>query len=390
MLKAFANGGIMMKIIVAPDSFKGSLSAVEVAQAINKGIKNVYTDAQTVLLPVGDGGEGTMETLVVATDGEFRSAKVLAPLGNIIEAQYGVLGDGKTCVIETASASGLHLVDGDKLAPLQATTYGTGQLILQALEDGFTSFIIGLGGSATNDGGAGMLQALGMRLLDADGMEIELGGGALANIASIDSSHFDKRIQSSTFLIASDVDNPLIGENGASAVFGPQKGASPADVKILDNALSNFADHIAQLTTIKLHAKAGAGAAGGIGGAFQAFFPGEMQRGIDVVLDYIKLDDALIGADLVITGEGKVDSQTICGKTPMGVAQRAQSKNVPTIIVAGCVGEGTEGLYAHGVVSINSIVNNPMTLQQAIDNGSELLTASTEQIIRNYFYRSVN
>ncbi|WP_018395483.1 glycerate kinase [Bacillus sp. 37MA] len=378
-----------MKIIIAPDSFKGSLSAIEAANAINRGIKKAFKEAETVLLPVGDGGEGTMETLVAATGGEIRTVSVTGPLGNQVEAAYGILGDSETCVIEMASASGLHLVPEEKLSPLQATTYGTGQLIQHALDDGFTSFIIGLGGSATNDGGAGMLQALGMQLLDGQGNEIGHGGGELNKVKRIDLHSFDNRIKDSKFIIASDVQNPLIGLDGASHVFGPQKGATAADVELLDSNLTNWADEIEQATGIKLHDQPGAGAAGGIGGAFQAFFPVEAKRGIDVVLDYIKLDEELTNADLVITGEGRVDSQTVFGKTPMGVAQAAKNRNVPTILMTGSIGKGIEVLYDFGVVSVNSIINNPMSLKEAMEHAEELLESSAEQVVRSYFYQSV-
>ena len=378
-----------MKIVIAPDSFKGSLSAMEAANAMNNGIKKAFPDAATVLLPIGDGGEGTMETLVAATGGEIRKVHVSGPLSNQVEAAYGVLGDGKTCVIEMASASGLHLVPDGMLSPLKATTYGTGELILKALRDGFSSFIIGLGGSATNDGGAGMLQALGMHLLDKQGNEIDRGGGELCKVHHIDVNSFDKRIRECKFIIASDVQNPLVGVEGASHVFGPQKGATPKEVELLDLNLTNWADKILNVTGIELHNQPGAGAAGGIGGAFQAFFPVEMKRGVDVVLDYIKLVDELIDADVVITGEGKVDSQTAFGKTPLGVAQLADSKDVPTIIVAGSVGKGIEVLYDFGVVSINSMLNSPMSLREAMENAGELLEASTEQVVRLYFHQCI-
>jgi glycerate kinase len=378
-----------MKIIIAPDSFKGSLTAVEAASAINKGIINAFAEAETVQLPIGDGGEGTMETLVAATGGEIRQVQVTGPLNQPVEAAYGILGDGKTCVVEMASASGLHLIPEGGFSPLKATTYGTGELIRHALDDGFTDFIVGLGGSATNDGGAGMLQALGMKILDAEGDEIGFGGGALADVSRIDTGSLDPRITGSTFIIASDVQNPLIGPDGASHIFGPQKGADPEQVEVLDRNLAHWGDRIEEATGIRLHGLAGAGAAGGIGGAFLAFFPVAMKRGIDVVLDYIHLEQELADADLVITGEGQVDSQTAFGKTPLGVAQRASSQNVPTIILAGSVGEGAGVLHDFGVVSIHSITTGPMSLPEAIERAEELLEASTEQIVRAYFHQSV-
>lgn len=379
-----------MKVIIAPDSFKGSLTAIEAAQAMNRGIKKAFSDVETVLLPVADGGDGSMETLVSATNGKIEHVQVVGPLGNKIEAAYGILGDSETCVIEMATASGLNLVPDEQLSPLKATTYGTGQLIKQALDDGFSSFIIGIGGSATNDGGAGMLQALGLQILDKNGNEIGYGGGELSKINQIDMKSFDKRIKDCNFIIASDVQNPLIGANGASAIFGPQKGATAEDVALLDGNLTHWANEVAEITDIKLHDLPGSGAAGGIGGAFQAFFPFVMKRGIDVVLNYIKLDEKVMGADLVITGEGQVDSQTASGKTPMGVAQAAKKRNVPTIIIAGAVGKGIEVLYDFGVISANSIINRPMPLEEAIERAAELVELSAEQVVRSYFYQKVN
>ncbi|MCT1902885.1 glycerate kinase [Oceanobacillus sojae] len=375
-----------MKIVIAPDSFKGSLSAVEAANAINKGVKNAFPDAKTVLIPVADGGEGTLETLIAATGGELRNVVVTDPLGNKVEAGYGVLGDKKTCVIEMAAASGLTLISNEELSPLETTTYGTGQLIKQALDDGFTSFAVGLGGSATNDGGAGMLQALGLRILDEDENEIGYGGGSLDKIASIDVDAFDSRIKECQFLIASDVENPLIGPNGASHIFGPQKGATPEMIEQLDQNLTHWADYVAEVTGIRLHDMAGAGAAGGIGGAFQAFFPCEVKRGIDVVLEYSNINHFLTGADLVFTGEGRVDGQTASGKTPMGVAQMAKMQGVPTVILAGSVNEDAAVLHDFGVVSIHSIINKPMTLDEAVRSASVLLEWSAEQIVRSYFH----
>jgi glycerate 2-kinase len=387
-MKAFTEG-VIMKIVIAPDSFKGSLSAVEASISIERGVKKVFPHAEIVLKPMGDGGEGTMETLVAVTGGYKKSAHVTGPLGQKVDAEYGILGDGKTCVIEMASASGLSLIPKDKLNPLKTTTYGTGELVKQALDDGYHSFILAIGGSATNDGGAGMLQALGMRILDANQKQIGFGGGELANVESLDMSEFDSRIKSSEFMIASDVQNPLIGKHGASHVFGPQKGASSGDVLLLDSCMTNWANIVGKHTGVYLHNLPGAGAAGGIGGAFQAFFPSETRRGIDIVIEYSKLNEALVGADLVITGEGQVDFQTASGKVPMGVAQAAKSNNVPTVVIAGSIGKGIEELYQFGIVSVNSILNEPMTLIQAFEHASELLEGSSEQIIRTFFHNQI-
>ena len=373
-----------MKIVIAPDSFKGSLSALKAAEAIERGVKKAAPDAQTVLVPVADGGEGTLDSLVSATDGRKVQVKVKGPLLEPVQAEYGVLGDGETCVIEMACASGLCLLEPLRLNPMITTTYGTGELIKKALDDGCRKFILAIGGSATNDGGAGMLQALGMKLLDREGQSIQVGGGALRELAKIDASDFDARIADSDFLIASDVQNPLIGKEGASYVFGPQKGATAEMVDQLDRNLKHFADLVEKQTGIRLHDMAGAGAAGGIGGAFQAFFPSKMSRGIDIVIEYTGLKEKLIGAECVFTGEGQMDDQTASGKTPMGVAQAAKREGIPVFALAGSVGQGIDVLYEHGITSVHSIINGPMALDVAMNRGAELLEQTAEQITRTY------
>ena len=378
-----------MKVVIAPDSFKGSLTAMEAATAIARGVQNAFPRVETSLIPMADGGEGTLETLVDATGGFTKQVQVKDPLGDNVEATYGILGDDKTCIIEMASASGIVLVPEGKLNPLITTTFGTGELIKHALDDGYRNFILAIGGSATNDGGAGMLQALGLRLLDEEGEPVGFGGGRLREIDRIDVKGLDERIKESSFLIASDVENPLIGPNGASHIFGPQKGASEDDVTFLDSQLTHWADKVEKTTGIKIHDKPGAGAAGGIGGAFQAFFPSRMERGVDVVITYTKLTEKLREADLVITGEGQVDSQTASGKTAMGIAQAAQYLDIPTIVMAGSIGPGIELLYPYGIVSVHSIVTSPMSLETAIQDASILLENSTEQVVRSYFHNHV-
>ena len=373
-----------VKIVIAPDSFKGSLSALKAAEAIERGVKKAAPDAQTVLVPVADGGEGTLDSLVSATDGRKVQVKVKGPLLEPVQAEYGVLGDGETCVIEMACASGLCLLEPLRLNPMITTTYGTGELIKKALDDGCRKFILAIGGSATNDGGAGMLQALGMKLLDREGQSIQVGGGALRELAKIDASDFDARIADSDFLIASDVQNPLIGKEGASYVFGPQKGATAEMVDQLDRNLKHFADLVEKQTGIRLHDMAGAGAAGGIGGAFQAFFPSKMSRGIDIVIEYTGLKEKLIGAECVFTGEGQMDDQTASGKTPMGVAQAAKREGIPVFALAGSVGQGIDVLYEHGITSVHSIINGPMALDVAMNRGAELLEQTAEQVTRTY------
>lgn len=373
-----------MKIIIAPDSFKGSLEAKEAAQAIERGVLKAYPKAETVCLPVADGGEGTMTSLVAATGGQLHKVLVKGPLLAPVEAAYGVLGDGETCVIEMAAASGICLIEPAKRDPLRATTYGTGQLIKSALDKGLRKFILAIGGSATNDGGAGMLQALGMKLLDETGQDILFGGGELIRVKQLDDSTFDPRIQEAQFLIATDVQNPLVGPDGASHVFGPQKGASPKIAELLDQHLTHWADIVEEKTGIHLHDRPGAGAAGGIGGAFQAFFPTETKRGIDLVIEYIQLEEQLQGAACVFTGEGQIDFQTASGKTPMGVAQCAQKAGIPVFALAGSVGDGIDQLYEHGITSIHSLVNGPITLNAAIARAAELLEKTAEQVMRTF------
>lgn len=373
-----------MKVVIAPDSFKGSLSAREAAQAIENGIKKADSNIQMVLVPVADGGEGTMDSLVAATNGKLVEVRSSDPFGNPVTASYGCLGNRKVCVIELASASGICLVSKEQLNPMKASTYGTGEVIKQALDDGYREFILAIGGSATNDGGIGMLQALGMKLVDESGEVLGEGGQALGKISAIDDHGWDKRISESNFLIASDVANPFVGENGASYIFGPQKGATEEMLKTLEAGMLNWAEVIKMHTGIEVHHLSGAGAAGGVGGALMAFFPSTIQRGVDVVLAYSELEQSLQHADLVITGEGKIDGQTAQGKTPMGVAQAAKQKGIPTIVLTGAIGEGIETLYQYGIESIHSIVNRPMTVMEAMDNASDLLAHASEQVIRAY------
>ena len=373
-----------MKIIIAPDSFKGSMTAMEAAEAIGKGVKKAARDAEMLLVPVADGGEGTMDSLVAATGGRKAYVTVTGPLLEPVQAAYGILGDGETCVIEMASASGICLVEREKLNPLEATTYGTGELIKRALDDGLRKFILAIGGSATNDGGIGMLQALGLKVTVSSGKEAGLGAATIGEITDFDESGYDPRIKDCEFLIASDVDNPLVGLRGASRVFGPQKGATAEMVELLDGYLSRWADLVERKKGIRLHDRPGAGAAGGIGGAFQAFFPSVTKRGIDIVIEYTRLAEKMAGADCVFTGEGQIDFQTASGKTPMGVAQEAKKKGVPVFALAGSVGGGIEELYPCGITSVHSIINAPMALEEAIRNGPVLLEQAAEQVMRTF------
>ncbi|MDW0109838.1 glycerate kinase [Sporosarcina aquimarina] len=373
-----------MKILVAPDSFKGSLSALQAAEAMSAGILEAIPTSKSILLPAADGGEGTMQSLVDATNGKFVSLLVEGPLGDSIPARFGILGDRSTCVIEVAEASGLMRLEPHDRNPLLTSSFGTGQLIVHALNSGFRDFIIGLGGSATNDGGAGILQALGMRLLDSNGDEIPKGGAALLQLHSIDPKFFDPRIAESTFLIAADVTNPFIGPEGATAVFGPQKGASAEDIKLLDRSLTNFADIIEKLTSISLHDKPGAGAAGGAGGVFQVFFPSTFQPGIHVVLETLRFVEHLKSADLVITGEGRSDSQTFSGKTPFGIAQAAHQENVPVLLVSGAITPESRTALADLFSGVHAITSESVTVTDAMREPFRLLKETTTQAILEY------
>lgn len=326
-----------MKIIISPDSFKGTICSVDAASTIEKALKQIKKDVHTVCLPIADGGEGTLDAFVTATNGTYKTVAVQNPIGKAIEAKYGILGDGKTCVIEMAQASGITLLSKDERDPYKANTYGTGQLIKHALDAGYTEFIIGIGGSATNDAGMGMLSALGVQFLDENNEPLPIKVNSLRKLKKIDLTAFHPKIKESHFTIACDVDNPLVGENGATAVFGPQKGVKEEEIAQIDSYIQCFANIIESQMDIRLHDYPGAGAAGGIGGALKAFFPSTFKKGIDVVLEAVHFEQHLEDASLVITGEGKSDIQTLSGKAPMGIAQRASSYNVPTILVSGLI-----------------------------------------------------
>lgn len=374
----------MRKILVAPDSFKGSLTALEACEAIKTGIHLALPDAEVVEIPMADGGEGTVQSLVDATEGQIIELEVTGPLGEPVMAKYGLLGNGKTAVIEMAEASGLGYVTEKTKNPMVTTTYGTGQLIMACIDQGIQEIIIGLGGSATNDGGAGMAQALGYQLLNKNGQEIGYGGGALADLATIKVDQVDSRLKEIHFIIASDVNNPLVGPNGASAVFGPQKGADEDMVQELDQNLQHLADIIQKDLGKSIADTTGAGAAGGLGGGFLAFTEAEMHKGIEIVLAYTKLKEAAVGCDLCITGEGGIDFQTKFGKTPYGVAQafKAVNPDKKVIAIAGNVGKGIDELYTEGIDAVFGIAPGAATLADLIDHAKDNLEMTTENIIR--------
>jgi glycerate kinase len=369
-----------MKIVIAPDSFKESLTALQAADAIEQGFKEVFPDAHYFKIPMADGGEGTVQSLVDATNGAIIQTKVTGPLGEPVEAFFGLLGDGTTAVIEMAAASGLHLVPSEKRNPLLTTTWGTGELIKAALDHGVTKIIVGIGGSATNDGGAGMVQALGGRLLTEEGRNIGYGGGSLNQLAAIDVSELDPRLQHVHIEVACDVDNPLTGARGAAAVFGPQKGATPDMVKLLDENLSHYASVIESELGKKVDEIPGAGAAGGLGGGLLAFLPVELNRGIEIVLKATEFERYVQEADLVITGEGRIDSQTVYGKTPMGVAKVAKKYQVPVIGIAGSVSDDSHVVHDHGIDAVFSIVPRAIPLSDALSNASQYLQQTARNV----------
>ncbi|ENM5738440.1 glycerate kinase [Vibrio mimicus] len=371
-----------MKVVIAPDSFKESLTAKQVCDAIQAGLARVWNDAKFVAIPVADGGEGTVQSLVDATQGRIVEVKVMGPQGKRVEAFYGMLGDNQTAVIEMAAASGLHHVPIAQRDPKLTTSFGTGELIRHALDQGVTKLIIGLGGSATNDGGVGLLAALGARFTNADGEPIQLTGGGLRELANIDLRDFDPRLQHCDLLVACDVNNPLCGDKGASAVFGPQKGATPDDVRLLDGALQQFGLLTEKVTGKAVLQSVGAGAAGGMGAALLAYTHATLRPGIEIVLDTVQLAHQVSDADLVITGEGRIDSQTVHGKTPMGVAKVAKRFDVPVIALSGCTGENYQAVYQCGIDAVFAAVPRAMTLEDALKESDFNLADLAENVAR--------
>ncbi|WP_010631859.1 glycerate kinase [Sporolactobacillus vineae] len=371
-----------MKIVIAPDSFKESMTALEAAKAVKAGMARVWPEADYLLVPMADGGEGTVQSLIDATDGKRIEVAVTGPAGKPVPGFFGMLGGGKTAVIEMAAAAGLEYLTPSERRPPETTTYGVGQLILAALDRGARHILLGLGGSATNDGGAGMAEALGARLLDAAGKPVGPGGAALSRLASIDMTGFDPRIAETRFEIASDVTNPLTGVSGASAVFGPQKGASPEDVRLLDQALDHYAAVIEKDLHTSVKDVPGAGAAGGLGAGALCFLKGVIRPGVDLVIRQTQLDRKIAGAALVITGEGRIDSQTIFGKTPIGVARTAKRAQIPVIALAGSIGAGYEAVFRHGIDAVFPIVPGVTSLDEALHSGAANLSCTAENVAR--------
>lgn len=371
------------KILISPQEFKESLTGLEVANAIQEGINKVDSKIKTSLVPVADGGDGTLQTMVDVTGGEIITETVRDPLGRNIDSVWGKLGDDSSAVIEMAKASGLALLNENEKSATLTSTYGTGQLFKFALDQGIKNFIIGIGGSATNDGGAGFVSALGAKLYDENGKEVESNGISLSSIRDIDMSNFDKRVKNTSVRVACDVTNPLCGDEGASAIFGPQKGANPEEVNLLDKNLLHWASLIKDQLGKDILNVPGAGAAGGLGAGLMAFTDAELSIGANIVLDSLNYDEHLRDVDLVIVGEGSTDKSTQFNKSPVAVAMRAKKLGIPVICLSGSVGQGYSESRDLGISSFFSIVSGPIELKYAIENAHELIVKSTEEIIRS-------
>lgn len=371
-----------MRIVIAPDSFKGSISAQGAAEAMGRGVRAVFPDAELRLVPIADGGEGTVDALVGATGGRIVETRATGPLGEPVLAPWGVLGDGDTAVVEVAAASGLSLVPPERRDPRITTTRGTGELVRAALDAGHRKLVLGIGGSATTDGGAGLARALGVRFLDPAGRELPEGGAALARLERIDLSGLDPRLSEAEILVACDVDNPLTGPRGAAAVYGPQKGATPEAVAELDLALARFARVGAIATGRDVGAVPGAGAAGGLGAGLLLFTRARLRPGVEIVLEATRFEALLEGAALVLTGEGRTDFQTAMGKAPVGVAAVARRRRVPVVCLSGGLGEGADEVLAHGVDALSGIVPGPMPLEAAMRAAPALLEAAAARVCR--------
>jgi len=369
-----------MKIIFAPDSFKGTFSSSEIIEYLEKGAKKYFDNLEVVKVPIADGGEGTVDAIISATGGKYLQCNVTGPLGDKVNAKYGLVND--IAVIEMAEASGITLVDTDKRNPLFTTTYGTGELILEALNQGAKEIIIGIGGSATNDGGIGMAQALGVHFYDKQGNEVGLGGQYLEKINSISLKDLDDRFKNIKITVICDVTNPLTGPCGATYVYGPQKGGSKEILDRLEEGMTNYKHVIEKELNIKLNDIPGTGAAGGLGAALVAFLGGKLKPGIETILDLVQFESLAKDADLVITGEGRLDGQSIFGKVPTGIGKRCKNLKAKVIVIAGSVGEEVDKVYNYGIDAIFSTIDKPITLEEALNNSNELLVQAIDRMYR--------
>ena len=370
-----------MKIVIAIDSYKGCCSSQQVSDAVEKGFRNIFQDVEARKIAVADGGEGTVDILVEGLKGRYQTALVVDPLGRDIQAEYGILPGG-IAVIEMAAASGLPLLKSEEYNPMVATTYGTGQLVLDALNQGCQKIYVGLGGSATNDGGVGLAQALGVQFYDDRGMPIGFGGGALARIQEINISGLDPRIRDTEIVMLSDVTCPLCGPTGASVVFGPQKGATTEMIEILDENLRHLGDKIKEALGKEVTNIPGAGAGGGLGASVMAFCNAVICPGVDEILRLLKVEERIRDVDLVITGEGRIDSQTVFGKVPIGIAKIAKKYGIPVIAIVGSVGDGAEEVYKYGIDVVVDIVDRPMVLEEALASGEWLVEQCAKTLAR--------
>ncbi|HCY40389.1 MAG TPA: glycerate kinase [Prolixibacteraceae bacterium] len=371
-----------MRIVIAPDSFKECLSATSVAAAISAGVKKVNPEAEMVCIPVADGGEGTVEAIVSATNGIIKETASVDALNRPIRSFYGILDDGKTAVIEMAAASGIELIIPQERNPLITSTYGTGLLLKAAIDNGFKNIILAIGGSATNDGGAGMAQALGFDLQDKNEEPIGLGGGSLADLYSIDSSHVHPLLSTVKITIACDVRNSLLGTSGATLVYGPQKGATPPMLDILEENMAHFSSILQQKFGTNFAEIPGSGAAGGLGAGLLAFCKAQLISGFELINQLTHLEDQISRADLVFTAEGRIDSQTAFGKTISGVAQLGKKYQVPVIALAGKIEDDLTRLYSQGITAVFAIGDRPMSLDESKERAAELLAGTVEQLMR--------
>lgn len=371
-----------MKVVIATDSFKGSLSTIQAGNAISEGIKRAYADAQIHIRPIADGGEGTVEAMSTVSGSKLQKVNVLGPLEKIVEAQYVIIEE--TAVIEMSAAAGITLLNKKELNPLNTTSYGVGEIICDAIKKGCRNFIIGIGGSATNDGGTGMLKALGFKLTDESGKEIPNGAKGLESLHKIKTDNVMKELKECSFRIACDVTNPLCGENGCSAVYGPQKGATPEMIKAMDKWMSGYAELTKTINPKADQNTPGAGAAGGMGFAFLSYLNGTLQPGIELIMEETRLEEYIISADIVITGEGRLDGQSVMGKVPVGVAKLAKKHNKPVIALAGCVTKDAKALNTNGIDAYFPILQNICSLEEAMDtnNAYKNLADTAEQIFR--------
>lgn len=370
-----------MNILIAPDSFKGSLSSLEASARIESGIRRVFLESNIVCAPIGDGGEGTMDSLVQSLGGKYHEVQVRNPNGDLIFARFGELKNG-SAIIEMAESSGLTLIDMDKLDIMNATSFGFGELIKSALDLGCREIFLCIGGSATNDGGVGMLQALGVSFKDNSGNEISFGGGSLGLVSIIDTEGLDRRLRESKLKVLCDVNNPLIGKNGASFIYGPQKGANEDQVLILDENLSHYADIVEKSINKKIRQIPGVGAAGGVGFALLGFLDAELLSGVEFVMDMLEIDKLIEWADLVVTGEGKIDEQSVFGKVIAGIRSRSTKYNKPVIALGGSISDGVEPLYKSGISTLEPSVCKPMTIEEACVHAGKYLENASERVMR--------